>query len=77
MFELLQAGGIIMVPIIACSILALAIILERFWSLRVSRVAPQTTLNELWRWIKKKELNARKLKALQASSPMGLSLIHI
>nr|WP_279307111.1 MotA/TolQ/ExbB proton channel family protein [Marinobacter sp. BGYM27] len=60
-----------MVPIIACSILALAIILERFWSLRVSRVAPQTTLNELWRWIKKKELNARKLKALQASSPMG------
>ncbi|MAA63340.1 MAG: biopolymer transporter ExbB [Alteromonadaceae bacterium] len=71
MFELLQAGGIIMVPIIACSILALAIILERFWSLRVSRVAPQTTLNELWRWIKKKELNARKLKALQASSPMG------
>tara|TARA_R100001440_G_scaffold14959_5_gene25390 strand:- start:14767 stop:15393 length:627 start_codon:yes stop_codon:yes gene_type:complete len=70
-FELLQAGGIIMVPIIACSILALAIILERFWSLRVSRVAPQTTLNELWRWIKKKELNARKLKALQASSPMG------
>ena len=61
MFELLQAGGIIMVPIIACSILALAIILERFWSLRVSRVAPQTTLNELWRWIKKKELNARRL----------------
>ncbi|MCH8498887.1 MAG: MotA/TolQ/ExbB proton channel family protein [Marinobacter sp.] len=71
MFELLKAGGIIMVPIIACSILALAIVLERFWSLRASRVAPQTTLNELWKWIKKKELNARKLKALQASSPAG------
>ncbi|WP_404362069.1 MotA/TolQ/ExbB proton channel family protein [Marinobacter sp.] len=71
MFELLKAGGIIMVPIVACSILALAIILERFWTLRVSRVAPATTINELWRWIKKKELNSRKLKALQASSPMG------
>lgn len=71
MFELLKAGGIIMVPIVACSILALAIILERFWSLRVSRVAPPSTINELWRWIKKKELNGRKLKALQASSPMG------
>ncbi|WP_111496454.1 MULTISPECIES: MotA/TolQ/ExbB proton channel family protein [Marinobacter] len=71
MLELLQAGGIIMVPIVACSILALAIILERFWSLRESRVAPQETINELWRWIKKKELNARKLKALQGSSPMG------
>lgn len=71
MFELLKAGGIIMVPIVACSILALAIILERFWTLRVSRVAPPNTINELWRWIKKKELNGRKLKALQASSPMG------
>ncbi|TBW59119.1 MotA/TolQ/ExbB proton channel family protein [Marinobacter halodurans] len=71
MLELLKAGGIIMVPIIACSILALAIILERFWSLRVSRVAPESTINELWRWIKKKDLNARKIKALQSSSPLG------
>ncbi|KPP98915.1 MotA/TolQ/ExbB proton channel family protein [Marinobacter sp. HL-58] len=71
MFELLKAGGILMVPILACSILALAIILERFWTLRPSRITPQHTINELWRWIKKKELNGRKLKALQASSPMG------
>ncbi|WP_336366751.1 MotA/TolQ/ExbB proton channel family protein [Marinobacter sp. C2H3] len=71
MFELLKAGGIMMVPIVACSILALAIVLERFWSLRVSRVAPPQTINELWRWIKNKDLNGRKLKALQASSPMG------
>nr|WP_217904802.1 MotA/TolQ/ExbB proton channel family protein [Marinobacter lutaoensis] len=60
-----------MVPIVACSILALAIVLERFWTLRASRVAPPQTINELWRWIKKKELNGRKLKALQASSPLG------
>ncbi|HET8850412.1 MAG TPA: MotA/TolQ/ExbB proton channel family protein [Marinobacter sp.] len=71
MFELLKAGGILMVPIVACSILALAIILERFWTLRPSRVAPPQSVNELWRWIKKKELNGRKLKALQASSPLG------
>ncbi|TGN41446.1 MotA/TolQ/ExbB proton channel family protein [Marinobacter confluentis] len=71
MFELLKAGGILMVPILACSIIALAIVLERFYSLRPSRVAPQQTINELWRWIKKKELNGRKLKALQGSSPLG------
>jgi len=70
-FELLKAGGILMVPIVACSILALAIVLERFWSLRASRVAPPQSINELWRWIKKKELNGRKLKALQGSSPLG------
>lgn len=71
MLELLQAGGLIMVPIIACSVLALAIVFERFWTLRKSRVAPESTISELWRWIKKKELNARRLKALHDSSPMG------
>ncbi|GAA3557642.1 MULTISPECIES: MotA/TolQ/ExbB proton channel family protein [Marinobacter] len=71
MFELLKAGGILMVPIVACSILALAIILERFWTLRESRIAPEHTINELWRWIKKKELNSKKLKVLQGSSPLG------
>jgi len=70
-FELLKAGGILMVPIVACSILALAIILERFWTLRASRITPEHTINELWRWIKKKELNSRKLKVLQGSSPLG------
>ncbi|EAZ98820.1 MotA/TolQ/ExbB proton channel family protein [Marinobacter sp. ELB17] len=71
MFELLKAGGILMMPILFCSVLALAIILERFWSLRDSRIAPPEVLNELWRWIKKKELNGKRLKTLQASSPMG------
>ncbi|NWN91456.1 MotA/TolQ/ExbB proton channel family protein [Marinobacter adhaerens] len=71
MFELLKAGGILMVPIVACSILALAIVLERFWTLRASRVAPPQTINELWRSIRKKELNSRKLKTLQGSSPLG------
>lgn len=71
MFELLKAGGILMVPIVTCSILALAIILERFWTLRPQRVAPPEVVAELWRWIKAKDLNSRKLKALQASSPAG------
>lgn len=71
MFELLKAGGILMVPIVLCSILALAIILERFWTLRPTRVAPPDVMAELWRWIKSKDLNSRKLKALQASSPTG------
>lgn len=71
MFELLKAGGILMAPILLCSVLALAIILERFWSLRDSRIAPPEMLNELWRWIKKKELNGKRLKTLQVSSPMG------
>src|SRR5690554_7277778 len=60
-----------MVPIVACSILALAIVLERFWTLRASRVAPPQSINELWRWIKKKNRTGRNLKPLQASSPLA------
>ena len=34
MLEILMAGGWAMLPIVVCSAVALAIILERFWSLR-------------------------------------------
>ncbi|MCP5160578.1 MAG: MotA/TolQ/ExbB proton channel family protein [Hahellaceae bacterium] len=71
MFEMLKPGGIIMIPILLCSILALAIIIERFWTLRIGRVAPPNVLQELWGWIKNKELNSRKLKALKESTPLG------
>ena len=75
MLELLKPGGFIMIPLLICSVLALAIIIERFYALRVSRVAPQATTNELWRWIKKKELNSRKLRLVQESSPLGRIMV--
>jgi biopolymer transport protein ExbB len=70
-FELIKAGGIIMIPIVLCSVLALAIIIERFWTLRASRIAPKKTSNEVWHWIKNKELSSKKLRALKESSPLG------
>ena len=36
MFEIVKAGGTVMVPIILCSIVAVAIIIERFWTLRAA-----------------------------------------
>ena len=71
MFELLRPGGAIMIPLLLCSVLALAIILERFWTLRVNKIAPKFIVNELWGWIKNKELNSKKMKALKESSPLG------
>ncbi len=32
--ELMQAGGWLMVPIVLCSVVAMAIVVERFWALR-------------------------------------------
>ncbi|MEQ1582004.1 MAG: MotA/TolQ/ExbB proton channel family protein, partial [Steroidobacteraceae bacterium] len=40
MFEIVKSGGIMMVPLILCSIIAAAIILERLWTLQKSRVVP-------------------------------------
>ena len=40
MLEIVQSGGWLMVPIGLASVMALAICLERTWSLRRSRVAP-------------------------------------
>lgn len=71
MYELLRAGGLIMIPILICSVAALAIIFERMWSLRHSRVAPQSSVKELMARLKRKELNGRKLKEVRDSSPLG------
>ena len=46
MLSIIQAAGWPIWPLIACSILALALIFERFISLKKSRVAPANLLNE-------------------------------
>src|SRR5690606_31196946 len=70
-WELVKAGGWIMLPIILCSVTAAAIIVERFWTLRSSRVTPPHLLGLVWRWIKDKKLNHERLKELRANSPLG------
>jgi biopolymer transport protein ExbB len=70
-WELVKAGGWIMLPIILCSIAAAGIIAERLWTLRPSRVTPPNRLGQVWKWIKDKKLNNQKLKELRASSPLG------
>lgn len=71
MLDLLKPGGIVMFPLLLCSVLALAIIIERFWTLRVSRLAPKSLVQDLWASIRKKELNARKIKELKEMAPLG------
>ena len=71
MWELVKAGGWMMLPIILCSIAALGISAERLWTLRPSRITPPNLLGQVWRWIQDKQLDAQKLKELRASSPLG------
>lgn len=71
MWELVQAGGWMMLPIILSSIAATAIVAERLWTLRRSRVAPPQLLGQVWRQIKDKKMNSQALKELKANSPLG------
>jgi biopolymer transport protein ExbB len=70
-FELVTAGGWLMVPIIACSIIAFAIIAERVWTLRVKRVIPRQVVAQVWDQAKGKKLDVERLQDLRASSPLG------
>jgi biopolymer transport protein ExbB len=47
LFSIIQAAGWPIWPLIACSIVALALVIEKFLSLRRARVAPATLLDEV------------------------------
>jgi biopolymer transport protein ExbB len=71
MFEIVKAGGIVMVPIILCSILAVAIIIERFWTLREERVVPSELTDKVWQWVENRSLSDQQIIALKQHSPLG------
>jgi biopolymer transport protein ExbB len=70
-FELVQAGGWLMIPIVFCSIIAASICVERFWTLRVDQIAPRNLLSQVWNWIRQSEMDAQRLRELRTNSPLG------
>lgn len=58
-------------PIIACSVVSMAIILERFWTLRKSRVMPGFLLKQIWQLHRDGQLGMADLEKLKSSSPLG------
>lgn len=71
MLEILIAGGWAMVPILICSAAALAIVLERFWTLRRAAVLPPGLSDEVRAWARAERLDPRHIEALAAGSPLG------
>ncbi len=71
MFELVQSGGWLMIPIILCSIIAAAICVERAWTLRTEQIAPRNLLAQAWNQIKSNEMDGKKLRELRSGSPLG------
>jgi len=69
--EILIAGGWAMVPILLCSAVALAIILERFWSLRRKTVVPPELGEQVRSWARTRKLDPEHIEALRTNSPLG------
>jgi len=69
--ELLIAGGWVMWPIGICSAVALAIILERFWTLRRGAVLPPGLGEEVREWAALHKLDPAHVEALRRNSPLG------
>ncbi|MBP9722285.1 MAG: MotA/TolQ/ExbB proton channel family protein [Gammaproteobacteria bacterium] len=71
MLNLLIAGGWLMLPLLICSIVAVAIIIERSWQLRYSKVVPNGLNESIIYDLKQKSLTHDKLLAIQQSSALG------
>lgn len=71
MFEIIAAGGWLMLPIILCSLAVVGIVLERFWTLNPEKIAPKNLLGEVWNNIRAKQLDVESLKQLKQGSSLG------
>lgn len=71
MYEIIVSGGWLMIPILLCSVGAVAIIGERFWSLQTRKITPSNLVAQIWQWHKAGTLDESHLDALTASSPLG------
>ena len=60
-----------MAPIILCAIIAMGIILERFWTLRQKRVIPEDLTSKVWGWVKKDQLDQKQIQSLHQGSALG------
>jgi len=75
MFELIMNGGWLMLPIILCSIGAMGIVAERFWTLRRNKILPPEVVPYVWRLIKENKLDTQTLRRIKQNSPLGAILV--
>lgn len=71
MWEIVRAGGPLMWPIIACSIFALGIVVERLWTLQEKRVIPPDRVQKVRQLLEAGQVTDKVIAALERDSPLG------
>jgi len=69
--EIVKAGGILMLPIMLCSVIALAVSVERLWSLRRKCVLPDGVSTRARQLLSGKQISEQKILAMKTDSPLG------
>jgi biopolymer transport protein ExbB len=69
--DIIHAAGWPIWPLIFASIIAVAIIFERFWSLRANIIAPDSLLLEVQKMITKDGVKKEAIQSLQKHSMLG------
>jgi biopolymer transport protein ExbB len=71
MIEIVKSGGLLMAPIILCAIIAMGIILERYWTLQSKKIIPEDLTSKVWGWVEKDALDQQQIQTLHQGSPLG------
>lgn len=71
MWEIILAAGWPIWPLIIASVIALAIIGERFWTLRTETIVPANLLPEVQKWLGQGGVTKETLSKLEQHSPLG------
>lgn len=71
MWQIIQAAGWPIWPLILASVISLAIIAERFWTLRSEAVAPRALLPEVQKWLAQGGVTKETIVRLEQHSPLG------
>lgn len=75
MYEFLLKGGWFMAPILACSVVALAVFFERAWALRSGRTVPQELVRRAEDLVRREQLEEAMALCRRSRSPLAHVLL--
>lgn len=71
MFDILLAGGWLMIPLLICSVAVIGISLDRYTQLVPNKVAPKGLLPDTWNALEEGKLDSSAMHKLKSGSPLG------